>query len=128
MNTSDVNVPNYVQIATSDSCSQLGNAISKENCWLDRCRLKLDKDLVKGNYISWAGYHASVMDSMGATSPLPCLSGLLPLFSEKAATVSMIKHGMEVQKKVTEFLNPGQIPVIACDHPIYAIAKLVQWK
>ncbi len=39
----------------------------------------------------------------------------------------MIKYGMNVQWQV-EFPNPGQIPVIAVDAPLYAIAELVQWK
>ena len=24
-------------------------------------------------------------------------------------------------------LNPGQVPVLACDQPLYAIAKKIQW-
>ena len=39
----------------------------------------------------------------------------------------MIKHGMVVIKLTTEFLNPGQIPVMACDCPIFAKAKYIQW-
>ena len=39
----------------------------------------------------------------------------------------MIKHGMEVIKQTTEFLNPGQIPAMACDSPIFAKAKYIQW-
>ena len=52
----------------------------------------------------------------------------MPLFYEKAATPAMIKHGMDVVKKANEFLNPSQIPVIAFDQPLFALAKLVQWK
>ena len=58
---------------------------------------------------------------------LPSLGGLLPLFDEKAATPVMVKHSMDVQRKVTEYLNPGQVPVTACDKPLFAIAKSVQW-
>jgi len=39
----------------------------------------------------------------------------------------MIKHGMNVLKKATQYLNPGQVSVIALDAPLYALAKLVQW-
>ena len=39
----------------------------------------------------------------------------------------MIKHGMVVIKLTTEFLNPGQIPVMACDCPIFAKAIYIQW-
>ena len=31
----------------------------------------------------------------------PILKALLPLFSEKAATIVMVKHGMDIQKKIT---------------------------
>src|SRR6218665_873866 len=39
----------------------------------------------------------------------------------------MIKHGMDVIKAITHFLNPGQIPVMGCDCPIFAKAKFIQW-
>ena len=39
----------------------------------------------------------------------------------------MIKHGMDVLRVATQFLNPGQIPVIALDTPLYALAKYIQW-
>ena len=42
----------------------------------------------------------------------------------KSATVAMIKHGIGVVIRATHFLNPGQIPVIAMDAPLYALAKL----
>jgi len=40
----------------------------------------------------------------------------------------MIKHGMNVVRQSTEFLNPMQIPVIAMDAPLFALAKYIQWK
>ena len=55
------------------------------------------------------------------------LTQLLPLFYDKAATAGMIKHGMNVLNWATEFLNPGQIPVMAFDAPLFA-AKFIQWK
>ena len=33
------------------------------------------------------------------------LIALLPLFYEKAATLAMVKHGMDIQKKITDHLN-----------------------
>ena len=51
----------------------------------------------------------------------------LPLFYDKAASVSMINHAMDVVLQATQFLNAGQIPVIACDNSLYAIAKSIQW-
>lgn len=46
----------------------------------------------------------------------------MPLFYDKAASIAMVKHGMSVQLKAIQFLNPGQIPVTVFDAP------LVQWK
>ena len=56
------------------------------------------------------------------------LTQLLPLFYDKAATPAMIKHGINVLRSATEFLNPGQIPVMAFNAPLFALAKFVQWK
>ena len=40
----------------------------------------------------------------------------------------MVKHGMGVQRQVIDYLNLGQIPVTTFDQPLFALAKLVQWK
>ena len=55
------------------------------------------------------------------------ISTILPLFHEKAATTAMVKHAMDILLSIVEFCNPGQIPVMAIDLPIYAIGKQVQW-
>ena len=52
----------------------------------------------------------------------------MPLFYEKAATPAMVKHGMDVIQDAITLVNPGQIPVIAFDQPLFTIAKTVQWK
>ena len=52
---------------------------------------------------------------------------LLPLFSENANSVAMIKHAMTITKEATEHLNPGQIPVITMDQPLLSLAKQIQW-
>ena len=38
----------------------------------------------------------------------------------------MVKHGLDILKCITEFLNIGQIPVLACDCPFFAICKKIQ--
>ena len=40
----------------------------------------------------------------------------------------MIKHSMDFVKSVVQFLNPGQIPVMTVDQPLYALGKQVQWQ
>ena len=53
--------------------------------------------------------------------------GVFPVFSEdKADTLSMQKHAMLVTKKAIAFVNPGQIPVLEGDCPLYALQKRCQ--
>ena len=35
---------------------------------------------------------------------------------------------MDVIKRAVEHLNPGQAPVLTVDQPLFAIAKIIQWK
>ena len=34
---------------------------------------------------------------------------------------------MNVLKEITDYLNPGQIPVMEVDQPLFALAKHAQW-
>ena len=34
---------------------------------------------------------------------------------------------MDIVKAAVHHLNPGQIPVLAADQPLYAFAKEIQW-
>ena len=81
-------------------------------------------DFEKDAFISWAAYHAQSQP----TSVRPKAKiALLPLFNENANSVAMIKHAMTITKEAIEFLNPGQIPVIAMDQPLFSLAKQIQW-
>ncbi|CAL8338996.1 unnamed protein product [Boreogadus saida] len=40
----------------------------------------------------------------------------------------MQKHSMLVVMRATDFVNPGQIPVIVADFPLYMQQKKCQWK
>ena len=76
------------------------------------------------NDITWAAYQSSSIDSI----VLPrALTALMPLFREHANTPAMIHHAMLLIKKHTNFLNPGQLPIMTVDQPLYAIAKEIQW-
>ena len=55
------------------------------------------------------------------------LTALLPLLRDQAHSVATIKHVMDKISDTVAFLNPGQVPVIAADQPIYAVAKQIQW-
>jgi len=39
----------------------------------------------------------------------------------------MICHAIDVATKALNFLIQGQVPVLTCDQPLYAIAKKILW-
>ena len=121
--TSEVNVPATSQAGVeTKSTDQLCIAIEKQVHWSKHCEQHLNEELTKDIHLSWAAYHASVTE---LPNPLPCLGSLLPLFYEKAATVAMMKHGMSVIKKATEFL--GKFLSLSVTSLFFAIGKVVQW-
>lgn len=69
--------------------------------------------------VTWSSYH-SLNDVLPNT--VPAVTSLLPLFNDKAATPAMLRHGMTIVKDTITYLNPGQIPVISLDQPLFALA------
>ncbi len=111
---------------TNPRQNYLDQAMIKEKSWVDSALLLLEKEeLAKEDKIVWGAHHA--LQQPPSKDP-PSVCALLPLFYEKAATPSMIKHGMDVQRQAIAHLSPGQIPVTTMDQPLFALAKLVQWK
>ena len=122
-NTNRLTVSDHNTSEISSQILEAGKA--NEMKWIEHSIPLLAKDeLGKEEYISWAAYHASMESSPENPSTIVAL---LPLFYEKAATIAMIKHGMDIQQTITHYLNPGQIPVMAFDQPLFALAKFVQW-
>src|SRR6188768_3458724 len=39
----------------------------------------------------------------------------------------ILKHSMNIVRNAVKVLNPGQIPIIACDQPLFKIAKEIHW-
>ena len=125
LKTSDVAVPKF-SCNVEKRQSHFNEAFTKQKSWVDHALgLIAKEDLVNDDKIVWAAYHA--LHQLSIEDP-PSVCALLPLFYEKAATPSMIKHGMDVQRQAIAYLNPGQILVTAFDQPLFAIAKYVQWK
>ena len=78
-------------------------------------------------HVSWA-YHSRRQEQ--AVTPVhgPAeVTALPPLFPDDLKSLAMICHSMNVLKKAVTVVNPGQIPVIACDQPLFKIAKQIQW-
>ena len=115
-------IPNSVM----PTVNSVPDVSQQEQQWLNTIVQHLDNyyDFEKDAFISWAAYHAQSQP----TSVRPKAKiALLPLFNENANSVAMIKHAMMITKEAIEFLNPGQIPVIAMDQPLFSLAKQIQW-
>ena len=99
----------------------------QEELWISHVQNAINKDGFEpgDTPIMWSGYSSYHLDD-DSIKPTAVI-GTLPLFSLKASSPSMIKHAMELLKKNTEFLNPGQTPVMGMDQPLYAIGKQLQW-
>ncbi len=82
-----------------------------------------DESITEDSNVSWASYHACRSEQVVA----PASTALLPLFPDDSKSPGMIRHAMDVIKVAVEELNPGQVPVVTLDQPLYAIAKTIQW-
>ena len=106
------------------SCLQMPSAFVTEYKWLDNVRDCLNQEITNDILnLSWAAYHASQV-SVDHPRRLD-LTSLMPLFQESAHSAATIHHAMEVVSQAVSFLNPGQVPVLACDEPLFAIAKKI---
>ena len=46
---------------------------------------------------------------------------------ESPHSVAMIKHPMTIVQAAVQHLNPDQVPVLATDQSLFALAKQIQW-
>ena len=74
--------------------------------------------------LSWSAYSAKYETNVNI---IKSISSMLPLFKEDSHSVTLMIHVFKLIKKVTDFLNPGQTPVMISDQSLYAIAKNIQW-
>ena len=105
-----------------------GHSFVSFNRWLDQMTkmVTADTPLTGDETVSWAAYHASKQSAPVDPSSL-AITSLPPLFRDQANSVAMIRHSMDVIKTAVDILNPGQVPVITADQPLYTLAKQIQW-
>ena len=102
----------------------LGEQLHREQRWVQQSQLML-KDLEPGDMMSWSGYNSKIT----AVQPMkPSVTCMLPIFEEKANIYLMMAPGLKVICEAVEKLNPGQVPVITADQPLYALLKILQWQ
>ena len=114
MNASSTTLP---QRKIEDHEDHLQPTIAAESAWIENAMPLMRVRILNEQAISWAAYHAKLQPQV--LDP-PAIIALLPLCFEKAYTPAMINHGMNIVKEITSYLNPGQIPILACDCPIFA--------
>jgi len=39
----------------------------------------------------------------------------------------MIQHSITIVQAAVQHINPGEVPVLAADQPLFALAKQIQW-
>ena len=105
----------------------LTQTLKEEHHWLEKVRISTTSDDYDGETpVTWGGYH-SRCQATDIQETRPAISSLLPLFPDEAKSAAMIRHAMNMIKAAVEYLNPGQVPVIAVDQPLYSLAKQIQW-
>ena len=123
----NIPVPNMLQQQTKGG-DNVDTAFAEEFNWLQNVNSIIQAESLENETrLSWAAYHCAGGLTQNAISASSALCALLPLFPDEAKSVAMIKHSMNVIKASVEYINPCQIPVIAFDQPLYALAKQIQW-
>ena len=82
---------------------------------------------MSANNMSFPQHQASYSEPYEDPVPPKAITALLPVFQEHANTLAMIHHATLLIQKETEYLNPGQTPVMTADQPLFALAKEIPW-
>ena len=99
--------------------------IQEEEDWLRNTEhLIAEEKLGPKDFVSWAAFRA---EKSSLSRQYPAIISLLPMFLENAHSLAMIAHSMKVVKMVIHHVNRSQVPVIALDQPLFALAKQLQW-
>ena len=75
--------------------------------------------------IGWAAFHDNAQQPRDFYVNI---TSLLPLFPDDSKYVATIRHLMDFVQRAVYRLNPGQVPVLTLDQPLFTIAKQIQWR
>ena len=90
---------------------------------LNHVRKEIEGDDTDKHSMTWSALHANLSQTQFVEAVPLDISSVLPLFQEEAKSAAMIRHSMTIAKGSVNFLNPGQVPIIACNQPVYDLAK-----
>ena len=120
----DVVIPPTQSTLTCDP-KLVNTAIDEEAKWQSKTRRLISEGVHSvDDSNSWAAFHSNQEPTHDFEVTI---GSLLPLFPDVSKSVAMIRHAMDVAQQSVHHLNPGQVPVLALDQPLYAIAKQIQW-
>ena len=72
---------------------------------------------------SFSGFYSRHSSSKSFVS----INQLLPILPESVNTPATVRNCAKIIVKLTEKLNPGQVPIINAGQLVYALGKQVQW-
>ena len=96
--------------------------LTNEYEWLQK--ISLTQEVHDNVNITWSAHHAEKKRGLAFEVSI---TALLPLLRDEAHSVATVRHSMNKVRDTIAHLNPGQVPVITADQPIYALIKQVQW-
>ena len=120
--------PEYpLQRTNTQDCRNNAQKPLADNGWLQnlQCWESSEVEIPLCKRVSWSAYNARKVERHEAHPTT--LSTLLPLLKESITSTGTVAHTMKIVKLILLRLNPGQIPVMTGDQPVYAILKQVQW-
>ena len=93
--------------------------------WLEHVRLFINQEgLPNSTMLSWGAYFADLYPN---TQP-KTLGYMNPLFREPSTSPMMVYHAINQTIAMTNHLNPGQVPILVADQPLYQLIKRLQHK
>ena len=76
------------------------------------------------SWCRWAKHHSSFQRF--GTEINVGVNAILPMINKEMHKLDTMYHVMNLNKKITNLLNPSQIPVNTCDLPVYAVTETIQ--
>ena len=123
LSTKDGNPDLPVCKTASKSFPVQKSAFSDEIGWLKKLKV-WSSSFDLQNCTAFLAFHSQLpLDQSFKT-----MSTLFPLFFESINSRAIVRHCMKIIKQLVDFLNLGQVSVIAGDQQVYAFGKKVQWK
>lgn len=105
-----------IEIEWDTSCAT--NALNLVQNWLTSSAEDIEST------ISWATFHSRQSTTRDVNI---CNSAMLPLLKDNINSLSVVRHSMSIIISAMSKVNPGQVPTITGDEPVFARLKTIQW-